>query len=60
MKSRLNLGESEQWCLKHEKIPEDLDEMYVKRSFTFEKKTHKVHKILYSLILYIINFLTCL
>jgi hypothetical protein len=42
MKSHLNLGEFEQWCLKHEKIPEDPDEMFVKFSFTVEPKTHKV------------------
>ncbi len=28
MKSRLNLGEFEQWSLKHEKIPEDPEEMF--------------------------------
>jgi hypothetical protein len=41
-KSRLNLGEFEEWCSKHDKIPDDPDEMFVKRSFTVDKITHKV------------------
>jgi hypothetical protein len=41
-KSRLNLGEFEKWCSENDKIPDDPDEMFVKRSFTLEKTTHKV------------------
>ena len=41
-KSRLNLAEFEKWCSEHEQIPESDDEMFVKRSFTIDKTTHKV------------------
>jgi hypothetical protein len=41
-KAKLNLSELEQWCLDHDKIPESMDEMFVKRSFRLDKKTHKV------------------
>jgi hypothetical protein len=41
-KAKLNLGELEKWCLEHEKVPEDMDEMFVKRSFKLEEKSHKV------------------
>ena len=42
MKSRLNLGELERWCLEHEQIPADPDELFVKKSFNVQPKTHKV------------------
>jgi hypothetical protein len=41
-KAKLNLSELKQWCLANDKIPESMDEMLVKRSFRFDKKTHKV------------------
>ena len=44
IKSRLNLGELEKWCLEHDQIPDNDDTMFVKRSFNVEKETHKVIK----------------
>jgi hypothetical protein len=41
-KAKLNFSELEQWCLANDKIPESMDEMFVKRSFRLDKKTHKV------------------
>ena len=41
-KAKLNLAELEKWCLEHEKIPDDMDEMFVKRSFRVDNQTHKV------------------
>jgi hypothetical protein len=41
-KAKLNLGELELWCSEHEKVPEDVDEMFVKRSFKLEENSHKV------------------
>ena len=43
LKTSLNLGELEKWCLEHTNVPEDKDEMFVKRSFTVVPKTHKVY-----------------
>ena len=34
--------ELEKWCIEHEAIPDDDDEMFVKRSFRVEQKSHKV------------------
>ena len=42
LKSRLNLGELEKWCLENSTIPDDPDQMFVKRSITVVQKTHKV------------------
>jgi hypothetical protein len=50
-KSRPNLDEFETWCSEHDKIADDPDVMFVKRSFTVEKTTHKVS----SLVIYSFN-----
>ena len=42
LKAHLNLGELEKWCIQHEAIPDDDDEMFVKRSFRVERKSYKV------------------
>ncbi len=64
MKTRLNLGDLEKWCLAHSNIPDDLDEMFVKRSFTVVPKTHKVlhsvYVIKYIIYLFFICFRFCI
>jgi len=42
LKSRLNLGELEKWCLENSTIPDDPDQLFVKRSIVVVQKTHKV------------------
>jgi hypothetical protein len=46
LKTNLNLGQMEKWCLQHDKIPDNPDEMFVKRSFTVIPKSHKVVSII--------------
>jgi hypothetical protein len=36
----------EKWCLQHDKIPDNPDEMFVKRSFSVIPKSHKVVSII--------------
>ena len=49
-KASLNFCELEKWCLDHLKIPENPDEMFVKRSFAVVPRSHKVKYYMYACI----------